>query len=63
MGIKKIVKFPSIRYIANLPSPFALIILVFSFMIFIFTLETLGLSNREVNLKYRETLIDTGKCY
>ena len=58
MSFKRFIKKPNIKNIQNMPSPVILTILILVCMLIVFSIESVGLSNREKNLQLRDTIID-----
>jgi len=63
MSFKKFIRKPNIKNAKNMPSPVLLTFLILACMIVVFSMESFGLSNREKNLQFRDTIIDASNNY
>ena len=58
MSFSRFVQKPSIKKVAQMPVPVMITVLIFSCMFIVFTIESLGLSNRAKNIEMREVPIE-----
>jgi hypothetical protein len=58
MSFSKFVRKPSFKIVAQMPIPILITFLIITCMFVVFTMESLGLSNRIKNIELRETPFD-----
>jgi hypothetical protein len=61
MSLLKFARKPSLKKVAQMPTPVIITVLILTCMLIVFTIESLGLSNRSKNVELRELKIENSK--
>jgi hypothetical protein len=59
MSFIKFVKKPNLKNVSNMSTPLILTTLILVSLIVIYTIESIGLSNRQRNIELRQSLVDS----
>jgi hypothetical protein len=59
MSFIKFVKKPNLKNASNVPAPAILTVIILVSIIVIYTMESIGLSNRQRNIELRQSVVDS----